>query len=474
MASDYRIISGGTAYYLVNSNGIPTAGGAATAASTTPYAIVDDTIIKVAARQVIYAGDTPLSVGFQPVTEEFRIFVMGSSHDNLVSLVQQLRRILNTALYGVPAIFQADPHGGTNPVYFEVYSADVQETNEQYMLIAEGDDNNSVICRVIWTRSYAGGRLTTPETLINAVSYQSRFSGSPDADSAFSTGGGDLIYDGQPINVYADNTTVGVTLSNWLIASGRPYAAVATTQTVTTASTTGATATLSLNNQLTVATNVNTYHGLKVRLLAQTTTATTGSQFRALVSTLAPNLYATYPTAGEQIIYTSPWFTSANAAQMVDCGTIPTDFLKDTLVQGVYVLLQVRSPAGTSVTVTLSNWIVLYYFDICRSTSALVVSNSPAGRLRLDSFIRPTTGPSDRPNLPMGRPSLYVTADTDTIQLANSPIIGTAPKYYSGASLLVIPQISYPPNNSVAYATTHTYTVTATHAPLFHSLRGAG
>lgn len=474
MALDVRIIAGvgGTTYYLVNSSGSPTAGGAATGVTTTPYSLNAAQWTQTAAqRQITYAGGPPFGIGARPlyagfsnVTETVEIGIAANSADNAASLLRQLRQILNQALYSFPAILYWKPNGATNPAYFEVYSADVQEVGD-WQNPAAGF--TTFLTRVTWTRSPFGGRLSSEsaETLINAVSFQSRFSGTPDCFDTYATGTGDLVYDGQPLNLTLSNTS-GSTLSNWLMATSRTPVVTATTQTLTTNSTTGATASYATAVGITPAAQLNFRQGLRLRLLAQTTAATTGSQMRIVVSTLDPNLYATYPTAGEQIVYRSPWFTSSNAAQMVDCGTVPTSFLVETASYTLYLVLQVRSPSGAFVTVTLSNFVYFLYFEVCRSAEGFQVPNGSSISLISYNSIAGVIG-IDRPLLPIRRPVMYS-------GIATGPVIGAAPRYHDSLLLTAIPLISYPPSNSVAYVTTATYTATAQHAPLYYTLRGNG
>lgn len=473
MALDVRIISGAGAgtYYLVNSTGAPVAGGSATSASTTPYSINAAEWTQTAAtRRTIYSGGPPFGVGSRPVytgfdnvTETVEIGIVGSSADNMISLLQTLRRVLNTALLSNPAILYWQPAGATSPTYYYIYSADVQEVGD-WQNPAAGFVN--VLCRVTWTRSALGARASTAETILNAASYQSRFTGTPDCFEATSAGSGDLIYDGQPLNISVGSASAD--LKNFLIGSILSVTAISNTMTVTTSSTTGTQSTgtpaqISLTNQ-------NTYYGAKTRLLAQTSAATTGSQMRLRVYLLTPATAAIYG-AQSALLYTSPWFTSSNAVQLVDCGTVPTSFAYYNTSSFLYAILEVRSPGGTSVTVTLSNVYQIDYSTLMRTDENTLLVASGSHSLTIDMF------KENAVHVPVQTPIVRTT--TGGLELTRAPVIGTPPQYflYSAAvpvKILVIPFVSFAPDNSVAYASTYTYTVTAKHAPQYYTLRGNG
>lgn len=476
MALDVRIISNGTTYYLVNSSGSPVAGGATTAAATTAYSVNAAEWTQTAAkRQTIYSGGPPFGVGSRPVyagfdnvVETIEIGISGSSSANAIHLIQTLRRILNTALYSTPAVLYWNPDGATNPAYFEIYSADVQEVGD-WQNPAAGF--TQVLCRVTWTRSAFGSYLNAQDTILNGVSFQSCFSGATNCIAPYLTGNGDLIYDGQPLNVSITNTTAS-DLSNLLFGSIYTIKTQPGIISTTTSSTTGV-----VNTTADSPVNLNTeavdFSSLKIRLFAETSAATTGSQMQLLVCAISLNDETSYPSFGSQVIYTSPWFTSSNAVQLIDCGTIPAVVSNRNV--SLYVRLKVRSPTGTSVTVTLNGIHAVFYWEMCRVAGASVLPSSAAVGSNFISGFRynpPGIGTISPVTLPLKQPQILTSTSGTYISFA--PPIGTVPKYHSGASFFAMSGVSSPATGSVAYVTTSTYRVTAFHAPLYHTLRGNG
>lgn len=458
MALDVRIISGGTTYYLVNSSGSPTAGGAATGVSTTPYSLQGAKWTQNATpRLITYAGGPPFGVGSKPVyagfgnvTETIGIGIKGSSSDNTISLIRTLRQILNTALFSLPAILYWQPNGASSPAYFEIYSADVQETGD-WLNPATGFTD--ALVQVTWTRSAFGGRLTTPETLVSAASYRSAFSGSPLCYTAMSTGSGDLIYDGQPLNV----TVTSSSAAQPTLYLGAIHSVItdASTQTVTTTSTTGAYSAAS--DSISMGTTLLSNQGLKARLFMLINGSYSGAlpDFQAVVS------LSTVYGAGSGVVYQSPWVGRPTASDTLwDMGTIPTSWLANSGMTTIAPWLRVRSTTGASTTVTIANWYVVLYYTMCRITG-----------IETESITRSFVEQSGRVCLPLQRPMTWAPSTGTPTYL--SPLIGTPPRYVSGASLFVHNRISYA-YNSVSTTTPSTYTVTATHAPLYTTLRGNG
>lgn len=457
MALDVRILLGSTTYYLVNSSGSPTPGGSPASISTTPYSIqAAQWTQTAAARQTIYAGGPPFGVGARPVytgfdnvTETIEIGIAGSSSDNVISLIRFLRQILNTALFTTPAILYWLPNGATSPAYFEIYSADVQEVGDWQNPSA---GFTTALCRVTWTRSAFGGRLTTPETVINAVSYRSAFSGSPLCYSAMSAGSGDLVYDGQPLNVTV--TSASGSGSSLYIGSIHSVVTDASTQTVTTSSPTGAYSAAS--DSISLGTTLQSNLGLKARLFMKLNGFYSGAlpEFQASVS------LSTAYGAGAGTVYLSPWVGRPAFSDTVwDMGSIPTSWLANSGMTTIAPWLRVRSTTGASTTVTIANWYVVLYYTMCRVG------------LETESITRSFTEATNRVCLPLQRPVGWAPSTGTATTLA--PIVGTPPRYVSGASLLVHNNISYA-NSSESNTTADSYTVTATHAPLYTTLRGAG
>ena len=459
MPLDVRIISGGTTYYLVNSSAAPTPGGAATGHSTTPYSInTGQWVLTATVAETTTSGGPPFRIGSQligrsygNVTETIQIGITGSSNDNAVALKHQLYRILNTALFGAPAIISWLPHGGTSPVYFEVYNADIQETPRPLNLNA--GFAGTVWCNVTWIRSPFGGRLTTPETLINGVSITNNGSGSPNNLVSLGVGAGELIYEGQPLNIQVATPSAGV---------GTLWAASVLSRTYGTTgagpySTTNANPALASGYQITLAAwNVAAAVGSS-RLKGRVCCVVAGaSNLRVrVVATLAGNTPA---------LYTSPWMAlPGGLTYLMDMGGFALTALRQTRGVSAWspvVYLQYISSDGGLATLTLTNTEFLLYYDFCVVTEAIASTQT----LALDAF-------PEAPNtalLPY-QPRAWVLLSGG--RATDRAYRGTVPRYYSGASLWVAWHRSAATPN---YVSTDTATLTATHAPLYRTLRGAG
>jgi hypothetical protein len=463
-----------TIYYLVNSSYTPTPGGDPTAAATTPYSInVKEWTQTAAQRQMIYAGGPPFQFGSQPlfvglgnVTETVEIGIAASDTENAVDLIRLLRRILNSALYATPAVLCWWPDTSVQPTYFDIYSADVQETGEWQNPLT---GFTQVLCRVTWTRSAVGAQLSGGPTIINAGSYQNRFSGTPDNQVAYSMAfaPGDTANDGQgePLNISVTTDLMG---ANVYMASIYNVTSTSTTQSVTTTSTTGQRVAAGAGNTITLEPALKTIQSLKPRLFVQTTTAA-GAIFRMHV------LFASFGHPGvgnlDGVLMSTPWMTAQQNATLCDCGTIPIRWLHNTALTTVYVLLEVKSPSGGSVTVTLNNIYLVNYWQMCRlqQSGALFVGTGAAssGGIVLRQFITET----DRPALPLPQPRAWTLRSG--AQYWPLTIVGTPPRliYSPASSLLIMSDVNWAGDQGATYTTTRTWTATVERTPLYLTLQ---
>jgi hypothetical protein len=462
VATSVQIISGGATYHLHNSNKVPTAGGALTAASTTPLVVEDDWRLTAVAGQVVTAGgppfrigSTPLYTGYGNTGEEFTLLCYGSSHDNVASIKRTLYQAMNTALYSNPATLMIQPDGATSAVYFEVYRADIQEEKirdeDGYSSPLEGETR--VRLRVRLTRSAFGGRLSSGESLMSSQSFGNTGTGTPDNIVAYSTGSGDLIYEGSPLNVEI-TTTSGPTsplFTQYMYAASvyaRAYdtggaGAASTSSTTGTgiASATGLTVTAALTNQV------------KLRIIARVSAIAAIAQLRYTVS-----------LGGTATIY-GPW-TGANttSATLLDLGGVPLAALlrrtAGVTAPVISIGLELRSTTGASASVTLTYREYLLYYTFAAINSQ---SNFDSNVLQFDAFPAQTGAVC----LPYSVPYVIVRSGTDYADFG--VYRGTLPRYYAGASLYLAAM-----DNNYVHDTAWTYSVTTTHAPLYYTLRGAG
>lgn len=479
MALDVRIISGGSTYYLVNSSGSPTAGGAATAAATTPYSInVAQWTQNAPRREMIYAGGAPFRIGSSPiyngfnnVVETVEIGINGNSSDNAIGSIRLLRKILNVALYSAPAILYWKPNGATNPVYFEIYSADVQEVGD-WQNPAAGF--TQVLCQVTWTRSAFGGLLSTAEQLIDGsgigvYNIGNSYTGSPDNVIAYSTGSGDLIYDGSPLNItvqpvnYQSSSFSRVFLSS----IANRTASTASAATGSTSSTTGVT----LFSEAVSVKDIVENGGRKLRMTAWYSALSTNLETRI---TIQPNKSG-YSPATPNLIYTSPWIslTGTSGNCMVDYGGVDMHALivmSSFAAFSASINIQFRSINGSSGSATLTAIETIDYYTWCAFEGAGTFS-APSAILGAYTYIETT----NRVCLPLPSPiAIEINSGISTPEEI-MPIRGTAPKYYSGASVYVVWGASVGAKNVLSGMITNaTGRVYARHAPLYHTLRGGG
>lgn len=460
MPLDVRIISGGTTYYLVNSSGTPTRGGAPTGASTTPFSLQTASWTQSAAeRQTVYSGAPPFRVGSSPlyagygnVTETLNIGVMASSADNLADLLRTLRRVLNTALFSTPAVLYWQPQGASQPVYFEIYSADVQETGEWNNPSAGFTD---VLLRVTWTRSAVGGRLSVGETLLNAVNFGYNGTSVPTSVvSLGASGAGDLVNDGQPMNVQAvtNGGFIDAVLRAGVVESYTYLAGTASTSTTSTATLIAYTTTLDPRT---------IKAGTKGRVTASIGSPSGDAVARAIVAVQFTD--ATRAVS----IYTSPWISLRGANGTADFGGFDLGALKPFRNASSVLLritFEVRSTTGASVFFSITFMELMRTYTWCEVTWPFYGTRQSGQILAIYGF--PES--SGVPALPLAVPAAWIQSAAGALAVPGV-LRGTAPRYYPGSSLY-LQWLTY----NYIYNGNDSAAVTATQAPLYLTLRGNG
>lgn len=455
------LISGGTNYYLSGStvNSYTGSGTPWTAENTSPYrlSLNDGSPIWVptqAPAVPVFGGGPPFRNGqtllYRSVanhTESVGVQMYASSADNAAALLRQLRLILNTALYSVPCILAIQT--GTNTAYYEIYTADVVETASY---VSEGPASLCIIrASITWVRSFAGGRLSTGETLINAVSYGNTGTGSPDNIAAYSTGAGDFIYDGSPLNITMSKSGT-VNMSKIYMASvlNRTYTADGASYNTTLDGDVKASITFSGADFVSNA-------ALKPRILIRVASATTNLRIRYNIA---------YSTSVVNTFADSPWVypnDSGAGTTLMDMGTFdPTFFRRSHAGAGSIVVRVIYSSTdGGSASATLSYVELLSYYTFCTIATNVGITSTQAQFV--DTFVER----SGRAALPLDIPIAYGGVTSTGALLGNNTIRGTPPRYYSGASLYAAWM------SGGTHTTGDSLNITATHAPLWHTLRGA-
>jgi hypothetical protein len=472
MTANIYLISGGTNYYMSLDGAKRThysgSGTPWTVQSTTPYdlAMNDMTgqrwIPQNSPRQEVYGGGPPFRNGqslvynsYGNVVETIPLQIYATSHDNAVKLLQQLRQILNTALYSVPCILAVQPDGATNTVYYEIYGADVQEDpkfmNEESQLFQSPQSKGVLRTTITIRRSPFGGAtsLTTP---VNGATFTNNASGNV---ASLGTLTGDLIYEGQPLNIkIAEQATFDG--RNFYMATYDTRTKTTVTSAVTSVSTTTGdpftTSTLNIDN-------VMTNDRLKLRVLARFKTLTNPDKMQVRCTVQSEN--------GNNNLMQSGWIgpNGSWSTPFLDFGGCDVSFLRNPIATTakVKLLFQVRSTDGTSVTATLDYNEILLYYDFGR-----LVATSAVGSTSFYQQLIATRAVASGPWLPIAPRGYSAIASGDRAVDA-AVMRGTAPRAYASASLWI--EWTNVNDNHTATATA---TVTAKMAPLYHSLRGNG
>lgn len=438
-----------------------------TSQSTTPYELSNNDVTgniwtpQAAIAQTVYGGGPPFRMGqtlisknWANVTETLGVQMRATSHNSAVELLRQLRQLLNQSIYSRPAQLIVKPNGATSAVYFDIYQADVQELATHFY---EGTSGHVLIrAAVTWTRSPFGSRLTSGETLINAGSFGNTGTGSPDNVVAYSAAAGELIYDGQPLNL-----DITFSSSAWQYCAATiqsmEYSTTGNT-TYTTSSTTGATTAIATTFSADAATDIIALRG---RFLIRFTSPSSNIQVRITVIAEASGTLTS--------LYTSPWITPDAVSTVVDFGGFPLDSVRNTNITSANIAFSLgyRSTNGASASITLHNTQFLQYYTFC-NVALTGISAVSGTTFRLASFV-------ERSLLP-AQPFPYPTAFLLGSGRAQNPMLirGRAPVYIYGSSLYLMWYDRSGGTDDRVHTTTRTATVTVTGSPLYHTLRGAG
>lgn len=465
MAVNTRLISGGISYYLGGGGAsqIPYAGSATpwTVQTTTPFELsLNDATSPIytpapAPSMPILGGGPPFRPGrslitksYDTVTESVGIQLRATTLDNAIALLRLLRQVLNTALFDSPCILAVQPDGATNAAYFEILYADVPELPDYLWETSSG----ACLFRatITWVRTIgSAGALTT---LINAVTINNRSSGSPDDVESLGTPVGDLIYEGQPLNLLLDPSA---TVNRLYLATvyERVNTSVTNSQTTTTVTNfTGAAATV---------TNARNRSGLKLRIMARFDTITNPSKVRLTASILDATGGYTIKTLPQQSLP-----STGSVSALMDFGYVDVSTMRSTqsATLGIIVSIVLASSDGTSVTVRLDYVETLLYYTFATipdanigGTDAIYIEQT--NDYNVNSVVTPNT-----------RPRIYRTSPTNW--KGSIAYRGLLPRAISGASLYLGWMTTTSLTNDT-HTTTHTMTTTASHLALYHSLRGS-
>jgi hypothetical protein len=446
------IVTIGTVH-LVNSSGTPTPGGDPTVVSTTPFAIRRGWTLTAPEPQNVWGGGPPFVSGrqlaylsYDNVVERIPISIAGSSHENALVQLQLLKRTLSQR----PVLLTMREASASALFYTEIYSGYLREVTEQQSGFEAWEGWNDIDAELILTRAPFFGA-TGLQTLINAATFTNVGTGANNNTQALGTLFGDLIYEGQPLNVKFGRPTTTTTLDVYLgIVASRTYLANAGT-----GSTTG-TVTLTPTPAAFDVTAVRGNPNLKVRVIARTASISNGAQ-----------LLMRYAAMGRQTL--GPWVLvgGASGTSYVDLGYISPTVFQTPLPTTVDLDLQfdIKSADGTTTVGTTLDYIeVLLYYTWCKIT--------PYGGSLIAGQAIQTIMAQNRNTalawLPQNPPLVQTITTATSKPVFTGTSIGRLPVGISGASLYA----AWVTGGTNAHLKTDTTTITVTFAQLYTTLRG--
>jgi len=465
MPSDYRLISPATGktLYLVNSTGSALAGGSPFAPSTTPFGIRPDWTPDASEPNAAYQGGAPLANGSRLAfvtngnsDETLPLAFVGTSAEGARRAVQLLRRQF-AALFAGPCLLYARPDGASEPTYFEIESAHLVERGFSGTETSPGEGAVNLLIDLTVVRQPYGGAATL-DTLHSAASVANKGTGTPDNDLLLEANvsplKGDLIYDGQPLNITVAKPT-GQSAPTVFLASiaSRTYQSINSAQTTTNTST-GANFTAS--TAIDVST-LRTRRNVRLRVFAR---------LKTLTAPAKQQVRLTVQTASGSTLWQGSWQSlpgSNTTAQLIDLQGSALSALRSPLTGTASVLLQValRSTDGTSVTATLDYVEALLAYDVAIVGASGGLSTSQRYQCLAAQNL---SGGGWLPHVP----AEASVRDGSDVLIKSAAIYGTLPRAFAGASLWVAWRES-----DGGHTDTDTSTVSVSHAPLYRSLRGA-
>ena len=462
-----QIVAGGI--HLVNSNGAPTAGGTATAASTTPFSIRNRWPLGVADPMPIMSGGPPFTLGSRPlmlgydnVTETIPINVQGSSHENAVARLQELKRALNTALFSTPALLSVLPTASSTIMYAEIYYAVVRELTDDSGNFDAWEGTTEIDAEITWVRAlfFNPAGLTT---LQNGLTFTNSGTGANNNTQSLGSPAGDLIYEGSPLNIKIAPTLNSGARYYYLATVYQRLYVTAISGSDTTSSTTGAAAWE--DSTATISDPARTRNGLRLRVMLRCTTISAKAQVQVFLVSRGSG----------RTLWRGPWVSAGSTgATQLDAtpSGVPLDLIRRaTLENGdVNVGLLIRSTDGTSVTVNTHSVEYLLYYTFCRVDATSNITGATGSGFDFVQ-IESAQNLNGTAYAPLQQPAAYIGGDVSGTDMLNdiADIRGTVPRAISGASLY----LSWL-SSTFGFDATDTAIVTTTHLPLYRSLRGSG
>lgn len=462
MASEIRLIADNVDYFLSGSGAVYTGTGTPwTTQATTPYEIAMNEIggrwtPQVAEAQEVYGGGPPFRIGQSLITrswglvsETIPIQIRADTHDNAVFLKQQLAKILNLARFREPCILAVRPTNTTNTIYYEILSADVQEGPE---FINEEAGRGLLRLQVRWRRTPVGGLLSSGESVFLFSTFTNTTTSPNGNTQAYPANpSGELIYEGQPMNLELIPGTPGIATKLY----------IASVLSVAYSTNLAGTYSTSDTNGTSVASTIVTFpgyltnRGVRLRVLIRFGTRTSNLEMRIAM------------IVGGTELYRSPWIGAGSFPSLptiLDFGGFSPQVMRWIRQQpsaSCSLVVSFRSTDGANASGTISYHELLLYYDFA-TIDITGTSVTSTKKLVLTSYQEV----SGRPCLPQEVPTAVDVVQADNALDRVRPIRGRLPRLYAGASLY----LAWDGGNG--HVTTDTLAVLANHAPLWTSFRG--
>lgn len=451
-----QIVAGGI--HLINSTSIQVAGGTATAASTTPFSIRGRWPIQQAEQRPLFSGQKLLALSYDLITETIPINVLGTTHENAVALLQQLKRALNTSLFSVLPLLSVLPTASSTIMYSEILHATVREvTDDSGEFDAWEALGNDLDAEITWTRGSFFGAASLATLFTNTV-FTNNGSGNL---TALGTLAGDLIYEGSPLNIKIDGPAASSTNVDtlWIAAA---QSRVKTTHTSATGSTTTST---SVHSTTTInATPLLANNGVNLAIFVRFSSVTAGNKAQFALQITSDDAKNIAPiTAWQDMPVTS-------GTTMLYAGTFSLEGQRIPIATTLTLELTfwVRSTDGTSVAYTVDYTEAVFAYTVAEITQNIASSIAYGNGDEL-LYVTSAQNLNGSAWLPLAPTRVYVALGASVNPSYTLALAGEAPRGISGASLWVAWT-----GTLAVHTTTDTLRITPTHAPLFRSLRGAG
>lgn len=435
-----------------------TAGGVATAAATTPFAIRGRWAIASAPELPLYAGQQLIAKSYDLVTQTIPINVVGTSHEDVVAALRALKLALNTSRYSVVPLLSVLPTASSTIMYAEILHATVRElTDASGNFDAWEGTQLDLDAEVVLTHGPFFGAAALATLFTNTV-FTNNGAGNLTALGAVA---GDLIYEGSPLNIKVDGPAASTTAVDklWICTA---KSRVKTTHAQAVGATTTQTSVVSTDTI--DATPLLANNGVDLALFVRFSSVTAGNKAEFAVTlcldtgkTVAPRTpwQAMPVTSGTTMIYAG---TFNLAGQRVPIATAIT----------LQLMFWVRSIDGTSVGYTVDYTEAVFAYTVAELdqdiSSSVALGNG--GNLLYITSAQNLNGSAWLPLIP---PRIYVAQAAGVNPSYVIAGAGEVPRGISGASIWCTWTAALGVHTS-----TDTLRLTVNHAPLYRNLRGAG